>query len=333
MPTALDEKLNPHQTYLIEEFADEYNERHMTRRDMMRRVLLITGSVPMTAFALTTLGCGTAETEKARATAAPTSTLATATPAPTATPFATPAVAVTPGVAATNPNIEAADVKFPGPASDVLAYLAKPKAAGTFPGILIIHENQGLIDHFKDVARRYALEGFVALAVDLVSRKGGTGTDIAVNNGALGSANPDDLVADLQAGLKYLKEQPATRGKPLGVTGFCFGGGYAFEVAAVSPDVKAAVPYYGSATRPLQAGTLAKTQAAVFVVYGGNDARITGQSADVEKALVASGKPHQIKVYDGANHGFFRESGNGYHAAASADAWKMTVDWFRKHLV
>ena len=333
MPTALDEKLNPHQTYLIEEFADEYNERHMTRRDMMRRVLLITGSVPMTAFALSTLGCGTAETEKARATAAPTSTLATATSAPTATPFATPAVAVTPGVAATNPNIEVSDVKFPGPASDILAYLAKPKAAGTFPGILIIHENQGLIDHFKDVARRYALEGFVALAIDLVSRKGGTGTDIAVNNGALGSTPPDDLVADLKAGLAYLKEQPATRGKPLGVTGFCFGGGYAFEVAAASTDVKAAVPYYGSATRPLQAGTLAKTQAAVLAIYGALDTRITGQAPDVEKALATSGKPHQIKIYDGANHGFFRENGNAHNPQASAEAWKLTLEWFRKNLV
>lgn len=331
MPTTLDEKLNPHQTYLIEEFADEYNEQHMTRRDMMRRVLLITGSVPMTAFALTTLGCGTAEADKTRAAA--TATAAPTAPPPTATPFVRPAVATTPGVSPTDPGIEVADVKFPGPASELIAYYAKPKAAGTYPGILIIHENQGLIDHFKDVARRYAKEGFAALAIDLVSRGGGTGADIAVNNGVLGRANPDDLVADLLAALKYLKEQPATRGKALGVTGFCFGGGYTFEVAAASPDVKAAVPYYGSATRPLQAGTLAKTQAAILVVLGGNDARITGQSADVQKALQASGKPNQIKVYDGANHGFFRETGTGHHPEASADAWKLTLAWFRQHLV
>lgn len=328
MPTTLDEKLNPHQTYLIEEFADEYNERHMSRRDMMRRVLLITGSVPMTAFALTTLGCGTASDEKARATASP----AQPTAAPTATPFVRPAVATTPGVSPTDPVIEVADVKFPGAAGDILAYYAKPKAAGTYPGILIIHENQGLIDHFKDVARRYAKEGFAALAIDLVSRAGGTGADIAANTGAIGRANPDDLVADLLTALRYLKEQPATRGKALGVTGFCFGGGYTFEVAAASTEVKAAVPYYGSATRPLTAGTLAKTQAAVLVVYGGNDARITGQGPDVEKALVASGKPHQIKVYDGANHGFFRETGNSHHPEASADAWKLTLAWFRQHL-
>jgi len=330
MPTALDEKLNPHQTYLIEEFADEYNEQHMSRRDMMRRVLLITGSVPMTAFALSTLGCGTAEADKTRASVSPTSTMITPTAAAT---FTRPTVATTPGVSPTDPLIEVADVKFPGPASELIAYYAKPKLAGTYPGILIIHENQGLIDHFKDVARRYAKEGFAALAIDLVSRAGGTGADIAVNTGALGRANPDDLVADLLAGLKYLKEQPATRGKPLGVTGFCFGGGYTFEVAAASTDVKAAVPYYGSATRPLQAGTLAKTQAAVLAIYGGNDARITGQGPDVEKALVASGKPHQIKVYDGANHGFFRETGTGHHPEASADAWKLTLAWFRQHLV
>lgn len=330
MPTTLDEKLNPHQTYLIEEFADEYNEQHMSRRDMMRRVLLITGSVPMTAFALTTLGCGTAEADKTRAAASPTTAPSTPTAAPTATPFVRPAVATTPGVSPTDPGVEVADVKFPGAAGDLIAYYAKPKAAGTYPGILIIHENQGLIEHFKDVARRYAKEGFAALAIDLVSRAGGTGTDIAVNTGALGRANPDDLVADLLAGLKYLKEQPATRGKALGVTGFCFGGGYTFEVAAASPDVKAAVPYYGSATRPLEA--LAKTQAAVLAIYGGNDARITGQAPAVEEKLKASGKPNQIKIYDGANHGFFRETGTGHHPEASADAWKLTLAWFRQHL-
>jgi carboxymethylenebutenolidase len=303
----------------------------MSRRDMMRRVLLITGSVPMTAFMLTTLGCGTASQEQARATTAPT-TAATAatTPAATATRAATPAVAATPGVSPTDPTIEVANVKLPGPASDILAYYAKPKAAGTYPGILIIHENRGLVEPAMDIARRYAKEGFAALAIDLASRAGGTGTDAAAVTGFLGRANPDDLVADLLAGVKYLKAQPATQGKALGVTGFCFGGGYCFEVAAASPDVKAAVPYYGSATRPLEA--LAKTQVAVLAIYGGADTRITAQAPDVEKRLQASGRPYQIKIYDGAAHAFFNDLGTSYHPEAAADAWKLTLAWFRQQL-
>ncbi len=208
--------------------------------------------------------------------------------------------------------------------------MARPSGTGAYPGILIIHENRGLNDHTKDIARRYAKEGFVGLAIDLVSRNGGTVADIALNTGALGRSNPDDLVTDLIAALAYLKAQPSTQGKALGVTGFCFGGGYTFEVVANSKDVKAGVPYYGSATRPLE--KLATTQAAVLVMYGGTDARITGQSADVDAKLKASGKPYEIKVYPEAGHAFFNETGQAYNAAAAADAWKLTLAWFRRHL-
>jgi carboxymethylenebutenolidase len=194
----------------------------------------------------------------------------------------------------------------------------------------LIHENRGLLDHFKDVARRYAKEGFAALAIDLVSRRGGTGADAAANTGALGNANPDDLVADLMAGLAYLKAQPYTQGKNLGVSGYCFGGGYTWEVAAASTDVKAAVPYYGSATRPLE--KLATTGAAVLAVYGETDTRITGQAPQVEEKLKASGKPYEIKIYPGAGHAFFNETGMNYNAAAAADAWTATIAWFRRHL-
>jgi carboxymethylenebutenolidase len=320
--------LNPHQTYLIEEFADEYHEKHMSRRDMMRRVLLITGSIPLTATTLLSLGCGTGDDEDS-APAAATSAATTAATAVAKAP-ATPAVPATPGVSPTDPAITASDITFPGPASEIKAYVARPSASGTYHGILLIHENRGLLDHFKDVARRYAKEGFAALAVDLVSRRGGTGTDAAANTGALGNANPDDLVADLLAGLAYLKSQPYTQGKSLGVSGFCFGGGYTWEVAAASPDVKAAVPYYGSATRPLE--KLATTRAAVMAVYGETDTRITGQAPQVEEKLKASGRPYEIKIYPGAGHAFFNETGQAYNAGAATEAWAATLAWFRRHL-
>ena len=224
--------LNPHQAYLIEEFADEYQEQHMSRRGMLRRVLLITGSIPITASTLFSLGCGTASPADKAASA--TAAAATAT--------ATATVAATPGVSPTDPAITVTEVTFPGPATPIKAYMARPSGTGAYPGILIIHENRGLNDHTKNIARRYAKEGFVGLAIDLVSRNGGTVAEIALNTGAIGRSNPDDLVTDLIAALAYLKAQPSTQGKALGVTGFCFGGGYTFEVVANSKDVKAGVP-------------------------------------------------------------------------------------------
>jgi carboxymethylenebutenolidase len=322
--TTLDPRLNPHQTYLIEEFADEYHEHHMSRRDMLRRVLLITGSIPLTASSLLALGCGTDDDEDAPAASTPVSTAAAQAPA------GTPAAPATPGVSPTDPGIVAADVAFPGPASEMKGYLARPSAAGTYPGVLIIHENRGLNDHTRDVARRYAKEGFAGLAIDLVSRGGGTGTDAAMNTGFLGRANPDELVADLLASVAYLKAQPATQGKALAVTGYCLGGNYAFEVAANSTDIKAAAPYYGSAVRPLE--KLATTSAAVLAVYGETDMRITPQAAQVEEKLKASGRPYDIKIYPGAGHSFFNETGGAYNAAAAASAWADTLVWFRRHL-
>lgn len=322
--------LNPHQDYLIREFADEYLESHMSRRDMLRRVLLITGSVPATASLMFTLGCGSPKDEAARQTAGAAANSTTAPATATATVAATPRAAATPGVPADDPAIEASDVRFPGPAGEIRAYLAKPKAAGTFPGVLIIHENRGLLDQIKDTARRYAKEGFVALAIDLVSRGGGTGADVAANTGFLGRANPDDLVADLLASVGYLKAHPATQGRNLGVTGFCFGGGYTFEVAAASKDVKAAVPYYGTAQRPLEA--LARTSAAVFVIYGETDTRLTSQAPQVEERLKLSGRPYRIKIYPGAGHAFFNDTGANYNREAAEDAFKETLAWFRQHL-
>src|SRR5688500_18146546 len=173
----------------------------MSLRDMLRRVLLITGSIPLTATTLLALGCGTNDGDEGGVPGAGTSAPATA--AAKGTTAATPSTPATPGVSLTDPTITAADVAFPGPASEIKGYFARPSAPGTYPGVLIIHENRGLNDHTRDVARRYAKEGIAGLAIDLVSRGGGTGADAAANTGFLGRANPDDLVADLLAALEY----------------------------------------------------------------------------------------------------------------------------------
>ena len=277
-------KLSYHQQYLAEEFAEDYKENRLSRRDLMSRVLLMTGSVPLTASVLFTLGCGGGDdTVKA-----PVATATIAATRPPAVPT-TPPAPTGPNVAANDPAIKTQDVTFAGPASQIKAFMAQPATGTSFPAVLVIHENRGLVDHTKDVARRYAKEGFAALAIDLISRSGGTGADNNANIGALGAlaANPDDLAADLKAGVAYLKSQSFV--KAIGVTGFCFGGGQVWEVSVISPDLKASVPYYGP-IRPAVLDKLPQVSGAVLAIYGGADTRITGQGADVEAKLKAANK-------------------------------------------
>jgi carboxymethylenebutenolidase len=310
-------QLNHLHTYLIEEFAEDYLERKMARRDLLRKVLLLTGSVPLTASVLFALGCGSSDDDEDVATPAP----------PTATPAA---AAVHGSVPADDPAVQGADVRFPGPASELLGYLARPKAEGTYPAVVIIHENRGLLDHFKDVARRYAKIGYAALAVDLLSRSGGTSTDANANTAAL--RNPEGFVPDLVADVNYLKSQPFVKASAIGVTGFCMGGNYTFETAVASPDIKAAVPYYGVASNDVLTN-LTKTNAAFLVIYGGNDNRVTSQRPVAEQALRDAGKTFEVKEYPGAGHQFFNDTAMAYNAEAAADAWTQTIAWFRKYLV
>ncbi|HXH20402.1 MAG TPA: dienelactone hydrolase family protein [Dehalococcoidia bacterium] len=313
------DSLNVYQRYVVEEFADEYKEHDLSRRDLLRKVLYVTGSIPLTASVLLALGCGDSADEPA-----PTATREP--PSPTPPPATGPGVTVQPSDGA----IQVREVSYRGPASEIKAYLARPATGTAFPAIVIIHENRGLNEHIRDIARRYAKEGFVGLAVDLLSRQGGTPTDAAQAPGLLTNTRPEDLVADLVASVEYLKQQPFVRAGALGVTGFCFGGGYAFELAVASKDIKAAVPYYGTAQRVLD--RLGETNAAMLVIYGGNDTRITSQAPQVEERLRAANKTFQIKVYDGANHAFFNDTGGSYNEAAAKDAWQITLAWFRQHL-
>jgi carboxymethylenebutenolidase len=322
-------KLEHHQQYLIEEFAEAYQEHRMERRELLKRVLILTGSVPMTASMLFALGCGDSADDEAAAPAAP----------PTNTPIAlaTTEAGVGPGVSPNDPAVVAQDITFKGPASDIKGYLARPAATGKFPAVLVIPENQGLLDHFKDLARRYAKEGFVALAYDPVSRAGGTTTDMAAVMAAYRSPTfLEDATADMKASLDYLKTQTFVQPNALAATGFCLGGNLAFEIALASPDIKAAAPYYGTVRQELFE-TLGRTQVAIIAFYGSDDARITAQAPMVEERLKASGKPYKVRIYEGTGHSFFNDtrprSGNfGYVEASAKDAWKETLAWFRANL-
>jgi carboxymethylenebutenolidase len=345
--------MNEIERYFVEEFVEEYHEGHMSRRDMIRRVLLITGGVASAASTLLALGCGTDSESSPAAgtsggTASPAATAARAeTPAPTAA-AARPTAAATaaargaatmppaatsadPLVREDDPAIQVGRVEFPGPAGAVFGYLARPRTGGPVPGIILVHENRGLVEPNLDIARRYAREGFAALAVDLVSRAGGTerySNDAAQIPAILGRTPQVEHAADLAAGIAYLKTVDGVRGEGFGVSGFCFGGAITFALATASPEIKAAVPYYGTA----RAEELSRSQAAFLVFYGERDARITAQGPAVEAALRAAGRPVEVVIAPGAGHGFFNNRGNSYHAAAARDAWPRTLEWFARHL-
>jgi carboxymethylenebutenolidase len=316
-------KLEHHQQYLIEEFAEDYLAHRLLRRDLLRRVLILTGSVPLTASMLLALGCGDSSGDDDEPAAQPTNT---------AVPLATTEAGVGPGVAPTDPAVQAQDVRFPGPATELLGYLARPSASGPFPGVLVIPENAGLLDHFKDVARRFAKEGFVALALDPISRSGGTTPNMEAVTAAYRAIDGAQLTEDMKAAVGYLKSQSFVRANAIGATGFCFGGGQTWEIALASPDVKAAVPFYGSLRAEL-VEPLGQTQVAFSVMYGETDTRITGQREMVEERLRAAGRPYEINVYQGAPHAFFNETKpNSYNQAAAVASWKSMLAWFRRYL-
>jgi carboxymethylenebutenolidase len=320
------------QRYLVEEFVEDYREGTLSRRDLLRRVLAVTGSVAVAANALSRLGVR----GPAAVRPAPVARLPLQRPArPDDDPMTDPPPAPTTAnvVDPADPAIMAGMVTFAGPASDLYAYLAQPAIGGPYPGLILVHENRGLIEPNMDIARRYARLGYVVLVVDLASRGGGTAALAAQDpvqvTGFLGQANPDDLTADLLAGLDYLAGLGVVDANRLGATGFCFGGGMTWRLATAAPQLKAVVPYYGP-NPPLD--RVPNIRAAALGIYGELDTRITGASADLDAALDAAGVVHDKVVEPNAGHAFFNNTGSNYNPEAALDAWRRTLAWFGTYL-
>lgn len=326
------EDLTPMQVYVGEETIEDYVDGYISRRKMIARLITVCGvggaSALMTA-------CGVAQ---APPTVAPTAVPPTAAPtgkpaAPTATaaPAATPSGARGPlTVAANDPDIIGGPVTFKSDV-DVLGYLARPKKEGTYPGVLVIHENRGLQEHIKDVARRLAKAGFIALAPDLVSRSGGTDKSTFDQvAGILAAAKPEDHVKDLSAGIDFLLTQAGVKAGKVGVVGFCFGGGLTLRIAGANAKVAAAVPYYGPIPTPLTLVT--STSAAILAHYGGNDTRINAGIPDLAKAMKDAGKTYESHIWEGADHAFQNDTGARFHESASVGAWRETLAWFGRYL-
>jgi carboxymethylenebutenolidase len=324
-------ELNETQRYLIDEHIEEYQDGLISRRELLRRVTMISGSAALGAAIVA--ACGPAP---ARTSPTPTSAAAgTATIAPTLGPYATPPPQATTDGVTVKPDdprilVSRPDVKGPDGAN-LMAYMARPATQLRAYGVIVIHENRGQTPHIQDVVRRLATAGFAAINIDLAARGGGYEklTDQAAYNAELGKLTPAGKLADHNAAITFLKAN--SRG-PIGVVGFCFGGGETWSIlTSLQPDVKAAVPYYGP--QPTNYAELAKTKAAVLGVYAELDVRITSSTQQMDQELKKSGSPYQIVTYPAVNHAFHNDTGTRYDAATAQKAWVATIDWFRKYLV
>lgn len=328
-------EFNHLQSYLAQEFVDDYHHGYLTRRQLLKRLLCMAGGVASAATVLLAMGCEPAKlatpvpSPKAQAGAGATPPGASPTGTPTPGPTAVPSRSKL-SVKPDDPDITASDVTFPGDGVMLMGYYAQPKSGGPSPAILVCHENRGLVEHIKDVTRRLAKAGYSALAVDLLSRDGGTAKVDPNEVAAKLTADPARNVFDFQAAFKYLRILPPVQKANIGMIGFCFGGGMTWLTVTAIPELKAAVPYYGP-NPPLS--DVPKINAAVLGMYGGDDQRIDAGIPAIEEAMKQNGKTFEKIVYPGSGHAFNNDTGASWNEQASYDAWDKALAWFKKYLV
>jgi carboxymethylenebutenolidase len=284
----------------IKKLVEEYRDGLISRRDFIQKAMIVTGSL---AAASSLIAC---------------------------------AVGANGESAQTQPDaaLVSTNVQFPGPAGTIYAYQTKPKAAGKYPAVIVVHENRGINDHVRDVARRIAKEGYVALVPDYLSRGGGTDK---VNPKGEGLSNmrelaPTNVTAqDTGGAVAYLKTLSDVRGDRIGIVGFCWGGEQAFNAATQVRGLRAVVVYYGRTPNP--ADQVGKIEAPVLAHYGSEDKGITGGVPATEAAMKKYNKPYSYTIYPGAGHAFNNDTEpSRYNAPAAKEAWAKTVEFFKKNL-
>jgi carboxymethylenebutenolidase len=224
-------------------------------------------------------------------------------------------------------------VQYPGEGGTIRAFLVSKGAKEPRPVIIVVQEWWGLNDHVKDIARRIAQEGYVAIAPDLYSRLGHVVTTNANEAGQLmNRLKQGDGLKDLTATVTYLKSEPGVDAGRIGVIGFCMGGSYTLMLPCVNADIKASVPFYGQVPNP--DSPIQNLVCPILYIYGEDDGWIT--RADVQRlagALKKYGKVGEIKTYPGAPHAFFNDTRKEvYRPAEAADAWGRALAFFRQHL-
>jgi carboxymethylenebutenolidase len=217
----------------------------------------------------------------------------------------------------------------------VRAFVVYPERPDAAPGLIVIHEIFGLSDWIRSVADRYAAEGFIAIAPDLLWGKGagGKGTDAFPDQDAVIAAirelTPAEVKDRLDGAYAYVRSLPSANGR-VGSVGFCWGGHQSFQYAADQPDLGAAVVFYGSAPEPLD--KVSGIRASVLGLYAGDDNRINSGIPAADSAMTAAGKRYEKEIYPGAGHGFLREDKEGANAAAAAKAWPRSVAFLKAGL-
>jgi carboxymethylenebutenolidase len=276
---------------------DDYTHERLDRRVFMDRLARMTGGTAAAAAALPLLRCNYAKAAM---------------------------------VAPDDERLATERITFPGASGDIQGYLVRPAdAERPLPGVVVIHENRGLNPHIEDVARRTALEGFVALAPDFLSPLGGTPEDEDQAREMIGQLDRPQTIQSAVAAVDFLAGHEASNGR-VGVVGFCWGGAMANQVAVNSDAVAAVVPFYGS--QPADED-VPRIQAPVLLHYAGLDDRINAGIADYEEALQAAGIDYTLHMYEGVNHAFHNDTNEArYDPAAAELAWSRTIDFLRQHL-
>jgi carboxymethylenebutenolidase len=277
---------------------DDFTHSRLERRAFMRRLAELTGGSAAAAAALAVLR-------------------------------ADPAKAAL--VAPDDPRLRAERVTFPGAdGRETMGYLVVPAESPAPRGaVVVVHENRGLNPHIEDVARRIALDGFDALAVDFLSPAGGTPADEDQARELIGQLDAQGVVGDARGAIAFLRARPDSNGK-VGIVGFCWGGGVVGRVAVAEPTLDAGVVYYG--IQPALDG-VPGIKARLLLNYAGIDERINAGIPAFEEALKAAGVDYQLHVYEGAQHAFNNDTSEArYNAEAAALAWQRTIDFFKASL-
>ena len=287
------------QRYLAEEVAEDLADGIINRREAIRRLGLLGVTGAAAGGLLTTFISGTAaaaEPDSANRSSAETSW------AP----------------------VPSEPITFAGPQGPLMAaWAAAEKPRG---GVLVIHENRGLNEHIRTVAGRFAASGYSALALDLLSEEGGTGTfpgeaEVAA---ALAQIPPERFVADMKASLTELKRR--LRGKKLCAIGYCFGGNMVWRLLTSNePRLAAGAAYYGPFP---EGGTFQGSRAAVLGIYGGLDTRVLATLPAAKAALEAARLKHELLTFTEADHAFFNDTGARFNPHGATEAWRRTLNWF-----
>lgn len=232
-------------------------------------------------------------------------------------------------IPANDPRLASEKITYDTPKGKVTGYLSRPKAKGKRPAIVVIHQNRGLNPHIEDVVRRFAAEGFLTLAPDLLSPVGGTPQREEEQLARFANIDRNDPTIGV-ATVSLLKAHPESSGK-VGAVGFCFGGGMVNLIALNSPVLDVAVAYYGSI--PADKSKVKDIKAPLLLHYAGLDSRVNAGIPDWEAALKANNKRYTVYMYEGANHAFNDDTaGPRYNKAAADLAWGRTLAFLKEHL-